>query len=196
MGLYVFDMGRRIETPVSAPSLQIKATAATQAVAKIHSNLKSPSQHAQQAIHDYQEHTEHEPQLVSYATDIMATELKTLSTTATVGDAWLAIKESGYRHLPVIDEHHAIHAIVFDRDIMATLIETPKAIGNNILQHAMHPVYCILENTDIRQTAQILYQHDLGALPVINRQHQLTGIITRTDLLRLLSHYGPMELWA
>ena len=67
---------------------------------------------------------------------------------------------------------------------------------NSMMDVAAHPVVCVLQSTDIRQASNILYEYDIGALPVLNDEHQLCGIITRSDVLKLLSHYGPMELWA
>ncbi len=67
---------------------------------------------------------------------------------------------------------------------------------SNIMALAVKPVLCVLQDTDIRQSSRILYEYNIGALPVLNDNNELCGIVTRSDILRLLSHYGPMELWA
>jgi predicted transcriptional regulator len=64
------------------------------------------------------------------------------------------------------------------------------------MQFATQQVFCFSPYTDIRQATRILYEYDLGALLVISNEHELLGIVSRTDIITAVSHYGPLELWA
>jgi CBS domain-containing protein len=67
--------------------------------------------------------------------------------------------------------------------------EEPRGRQNKLVGDVMHPkvVTCALE-TPIPQVAQLLSQHDVSAVPVIDNDANLAGIITRTDLVTLRAH--------
>ena len=50
-------------------------------------------------------------------------------------------------------------------------------------------------DTEIREVAKILFEHRIGAMPVISSSERLVGIITRSDILRTLVNRAPLELW-
>lgn len=204
MSLIVFDMGRRIETPVRPDKNRIKAVAATPATQPIRSGeYQSPVERQAQLAIGYYAHQQKTPASIAFAADIMQTPVLTLKPDNSVLEAWNMLADSGYHHLPVVDAGNKINAIISDRDVMHTLMKKTALSENtsdiwedNILNHAVHPVICALKNTDIRQVSNILFEYNIGALPIIDEHHTLCGIITRTDILKLLRHYGPMELWA
>lgn len=204
MSLIVFDMGIRVETPLRPDKNRIKATAASSAVQKIKpGDAQSPAERQAQLVLEHYAHPQKTPESIAFAADIMNTPVATLTPDKNVQDAWNKLADTGYHHLPVVDKDNKVQAIVSDRDLMLALMQQnthSTNLGdiweNNILDYAIHPVICVMKNTDIRQTSNILFEYNIGALPVIDDNQILCGIITRTDILKLLRHYGPMELWA
>lgn len=194
MSLIVFDMGRRVETPVQPERFRVRATEASARVQPVRKD-RSYGDGSSTLPEAYRQH-EKKPDSIAFAEDIMHTTVHTLSPDDTIQHAWNLLSSSGYHHLPVIDENRHILAIVSDRDLMQALVKQGDIWQNGIIAYASHPVICIRKTTDIRQTSNILYEYNIGALPVINEENELCGIITRSDILKLLSHYGPMELWA
>lgn len=194
MSLIVFDMGRRVETPVRPEKFRVKATGATEGVVPVHAGHNDDT--ARNHVAERYGLHEKEPESIAFAGDIMHTPVRTLKEDATINDAWHEITLSGYHHLPVTNDQLEILAIVSDRDLMHALIGDPAVRHNKVLPYASRPVLCVHKETDIRQVSNILFQYNIGALPVVGEHNILTGIITRTDILKLLSHYGPMELWA
>ncbi|MCB2385353.1 CBS domain-containing protein [Thalassolituus alkanivorans] len=204
MSLIVFDMGIRVETPLRPDKNRIKATAASSAVQKVRpGDSQSPAERQAQQVLEHYAHPQKTPDSIAFAADIMHTPVLTLTPDDTVQDGWNKLAESGYHHLPVVDQENKVLAIISDRDLMHALMQKNIRPGNsediwenNILNYAIHPVICVMKNADIRQTSNILFEYNIGALPIIDDHHTLCGIITRTDILKLLRHYGPMELWA
>jgi CBS domain-containing protein len=82
-----------------------------------------------------------------------------------------------------------------DRDILQGPGTQENINQKNIMLFATQRVFCFSPDTDIRQATRTLYEYDLGALPIISEQHKLLGIVTRTDIIKIVSHYGPLELW-
>ena len=126
----------------------------------------------------------------------MTRNVITIRQETTIRDAYQLMREHDIHHLPIIDEHDNLQALISDRRILRALAEQRSIEHDSVMTVAVRPVYCTAESTDIRQTARLLTEYHIGALPVLNNKEQLTGIITRSDLLHLLSEYGPLELWA
>jgi acetoin utilization protein AcuB len=40
-----------------------------------------------------------------------------------------------------------------------------------------------------------MHQYHIGAIPILNEQQKIEGIVTRGDLLRTLMNQAPLELW-
>ena len=193
MSLVVFDMGRRVETPVQPDRLRTQKTAATSPVQDDH-----PATHSYEATADsaYQHSEQRPPQPVAYVQDIMSQQVEALSPNDSLGLALRRFRHNSFHHFPVVDEHLQVHGILSDRDVLNALIENNDIQHHPVSRYASRPVVCIRPQADIRQAAQTLYQYNIGALPVVDDQQQLCGILTPSDILRTLSHYGPMELWA
>lgn len=199
MALIVFEMGRRVETPVRPTRQRVQATTASSASRSI-DRTNAPHGY-ETAVHAYQQQDNKSPDAVAFIRDVMHRDVRTLPPSASLQQAWDMLEKTGFHHLPVIDEQRRVLAIFSDHDLLLALIrQIPAALpafwSSNIMTVAVAPVFCVLQNTDIRQSSRFLYEYDIGALPVLNDQHELCGIVTRSDILRLLSHYGPMELWA
>lgn len=190
----MFDMGRRIETPVRPDEFRVRAMSASEKT----SHIDKDTAHSGTAneIHAYYQQQERPPDGISACRDIMSKRVITLNPDNSINTAWNTLSDCGFHHLPVIDDKRNVVAILSDRDLLQALVHNADIWDNSIMDVAAHPVVCVLQSTDIRQASNILYEYDIGALPVLNDEHQLCGIITRSDVLKLLSHYGPMELWA
>jgi acetoin utilization protein AcuB len=196
MGLIVFDMGRRIETPVSSPRRRVHAVRPSEKIDPIHSDFKgTPPRSTSNHIEEYTDH-EHEPQSVAFAGDVMEGNLQTVTADISLEDAYQQMQTHQIHHLPIISANAELQAIISDRAILKALALKQANLKSTVIEIAARPVYCVRDNTDIRQTARLLCDYHIGALPVINSDNKLTGIITRSDLLRLISDYGPLELWA
>tara|TARA_B100000749_G_C18394071_1_gene451627 strand:+ start:139 stop:732 length:594 start_codon:yes stop_codon:yes gene_type:complete len=197
-------MGLRVQTPLRPDKNRIKAIAATPAIpATKTGDAQSPAERQAQQLLEHYAHPQKSPASIAFAADIMHAPVTTLTPDKSVQDAWNTLAESGYHHLPVINAENKVNAIISDRDLMHALMQhnirsasLSDIWDKNILNYAVHPVICALKNTDIRQVSNILFEYNIGALPIIDDHHTLCGIITRTDILKLLRHYGPMELWA
>lgn len=51
-------------------------------------------------------------------------------------------------------------------------------------------VYSIREDATIEELADLMYEREVNPVPVLNHQRRLVGIVSRTDLLRLIVQEG------
>ena len=196
MGLIVYDMGRRTETPAPQKHRRINRATASSKTAAIRQHTNS-TQPGSQGIEGYQTQLpQHTPKPVSYLKDIMSRNIITLSEDAIVADAWEIFLDFGFHHIPIISSNKDVLAIVSKSNLSQGPEANRDITQQNIMKFAKSRVFCFTEETDIRQATRILYDYNLGALPIVDKENKLIGIVTRTDIIRLISHYGPMELWA
>lgn len=67
--------------------------------------------------------------------------------------------------------------------------EKPHGRQNKLVGDVMDTnVVTCAQDTPIPQVAQLMTQHDVSAVPVIDEESYLVGIISRTDLVMLRAH--------
>jgi acetoin utilization protein AcuB len=223
LALIVVEMGRRVITPQKKDSrdpVKVEATKNSSEIDQHHfSENNTPSQHnlhtervlqknAQQDSErqetqrtdpysaQKQHQTEREPSQVFLLADIMSKDVVSLRPEASVADAWQIFQRHSFHHIPITDEDNTVLAMLADRDILQGPGTQENINLKNIMLFATQRVFCFSPDTDIRQATHTLYEYDLGALPIISDQHKLLGIVSRTDIIKIVSHYGSIELWA
>lgn len=128
--------------------------------------------------------------------DLMTSQLTTLKHDASLLDAVLLMRSSGFRHLPVVQEERLV-GLLSDRDVMRA---SPSMFGkispeeyNRIFETT--PVEKVMArdpeavspDTPVTEVVKLLYERKFGSVPVVEKDKKLVGIVTTTDLLGLLS---------
>lgn len=103
------------------------------------------------------------------------------------------------RHVPVVENGHVVGMISrtdINRLTFSSLFEGQEGADEAILtmlsisQVMTHKPRVIQENQTIRDVAEIFAEEEFHALPVVNEQGKITGIVTTTDLIKyMLSQY-------
>jgi acetoin utilization protein AcuB len=118
----------------------------------------------------------------------------TIAPEASFYEARNLIHEKGVRHLPVVDKNHMLVGIVTDRDIReaapsdATLLSVQELnylLGKLKVSSFMTPkdkLVTITPDTLIEEAVQLMHDHKIGCLPVVE-QGKLYGLFTETDAL-------------
>lgn len=126
----------------------------------------------------------------------MTAHITTLDQEAKLLDAVLLLRSSGFRHLPVVKDNKLV-GLLSDRDVQRA---APSMFGevspeeyNRIFETtpvarvmARDPV-TVTQDTPLRDAVEIMHRDKYGALPVVEGDKKLVGILTTTDLLGLLN---------
>jgi acetoin utilization protein AcuB len=119
------------------------------------------------------------------ASDVMTSDVATVVTTTTVGEAMTLMRTLGIRHLPVIGDGRFV-GIVDDR-LVAFALLTAGGFGGALEQpvsSAMtHYVPQVGPGEPLQRVAHLLRTSRCDAIVVIDAQEHLLGIITMVDVV-------------
>lgn len=130
-------------------------------------------------IEAYQQHTKtyQQQKKREHAKDIMTSPVKMIRGSAPATEAKVLLEKFGFRHLPVVNEMNVIVGMISDRELLGP-------VENKLCSEIMLQKLIVSdEHTSINEIAITLLNEKINALPIINRQHEVTGIITLTDIL-------------
>jgi CBS domain-containing protein len=113
-----------------------------------------------------------------HVTEVMGTELFTLTPDTVVASARRLAFDYGIRHLLVLDEG-TLTGIVCEEDLRTA--ERDALVGELMRT----PVLCIEPSTTLDEAVELMEEHGVSCLPVV-RGNALLGIVTR-EALALLS---------
>jgi acetoin utilization protein AcuB len=91
----------------------------------------------------------------------------------------------GIHHLPVV-EGKRVMGMVAHRDLLLAAANFgPATVPVGEIMKA--PPVCISEGADIKDAARLLVLNHIGSLPVIDDEGALIGIITETDIFKIMA---------
>lgn len=130
-----------------------------------------------------------------FVSERMAVDLITARPDLKIAEARQLMVDKGIRHLPVVDDNGKLLGIVSDRDMRdampSTLLKKPDyeitlgKIGNYCVSDIMtRDMMTIYPYYTIQDTLLVMQKKKVGALPVIDEEGYLKGILSTRDLLK------------
>jgi CBS domain-containing protein len=131
--------------------------------------------------------------------DIMTKDVFTIEIKASIEEAYNLLKEYGVMQIPVISSDKKIIGLISKKIILNLLmadIDNSKEILNRTLEDIFLPEVITTDPiSDIRRVAKVMIDYKLDAIPVVDN-HILLGIISKTDILKAVSHLPQLQLWS
>ena len=122
----------------------------------------------------------------------MTCKVTTVDQEATIFDAQELLAKNKIRHLPIIDENRRLIGIITDRDIRSALpyksllghsSEKEKVSELRVKDIMTKDPISISPAYTIQDALLLIQNSKVGALPVVDDDHKLKGIISVRDLL-------------
>lgn len=122
-------------------------------------------------------------------TDAMTRHVTTVGPATSALDALRLMHRKHIRHLPVVDDQHALVGIVSDRDLTPATRTAPSTSmrGRVVGQLMTAPVRWARPGDDLVVATRQMLAWQISALPVVEHG-RLAGILTTTDCLEALLH--------
>ncbi len=128
--------------------------------------------------------------------DWMTKEVVSVSPDTSMMKASRIMKDRHVRRLPVVDEERRVVGIVSDRDIRDASPSKATTLDMHELYYLLselkikdimtkNPV-CAEENDSVEAVALTMQERRFGGMPVIDAEQRLVGIITESDIFRVL----------
>ena len=88
-------------------------------------------------------------------------------------------------HLPVVEAGRVV-GIVAERDLLLAAANFGPALVP-VVEIMRAPVVCISDRSALSSAARVLVEKHIGSLPVLNARKELVGIITETDVFKVMA---------
>ena len=128
--------------------------------------------------------------------DWMTYDPVTISPENTLPDAHHLMKKHHIRRLPVVDDHHELVGIVTLGDVRGaepsgatslSIWEVNYLISRLRVQEIMTPnPVTASEDAEVGEAAYLMLKYKVSGLPVLDATGRLTGIITESDIFRMV----------
>ena len=114
--------------------------------------------------------------------EIMTRVVEITTPDATLREAARKMRSNHIGALPV-GENDRLIGMVTDRDIVTRAVAEERAPGKTCVRDVMSPnVYYCFDDDDAYKAAEIMAEHLVRRLPVLDRNKRLVGILTLADL--------------
>ncbi|MBM2829612.1 MAG: acuB [Gammaproteobacteria bacterium] len=128
--------------------------------------------------------------------EVMNPYLLTVDPYASLAEAYELMKKNKIRRLPVVNNNELV-GVITHRDILEakpsdvthslSIWELNQMLSKLIVEHVMTRKPITIYQTDtVGHAAEIMLDEKIGGIPVLDANDKLTGIITESDIFRLI----------
>lgn len=118
-------------------------------------------------------------------------KLITATSSDTVADSVMTMKEHGVSQLPVIDDDRLV-GIITESDLLSRIVEGNASLASAVAEVMFRNVHTVRIDDAASDLTQIL--HDGWAGIVVDGDNKLRGIITKMDVVDQLTTAGTVEM--
>jgi CBS domain-containing protein len=116
--------------------------------------------------------------------DVMTPDAKAIWLTESLADAARLMWENDCGVLPIIKDGRKVVGLVTDRDIcMGSAMRDTNPSAISVEEVMTGQVYGVKPEDTIDQALQVMQQHRIRRLPVINPEGELEGILSMNDIV-------------
>lgn len=162
---------------------------------------QQPNNRAMQAYAEVEQSKKKQIPLLP-ALQIMRSPVITLPATANLNEAWELMRKEQIHYLVLVDSVGDLAGVLDDRELLkeaAGVGELSKQENIDLattqaIQLVKAPLVTATEETDIRDIARVMLAQKVRAMPIIDAEGALQGLVTRSDLMLGLANQN-LEIW-
>jgi acetoin utilization protein AcuB len=137
---------------------------------------------------------------------LMSRKLISVMSGSSLRQAMRAMSRAGVAQAPVLGDQGEVRGLVSRGDLtrglaedleeMAEIMVIARRLAAPVDDVMWTPVPVAQSDTPLREAAQLMLDLGLPGLPVGDDNGQLIGFLSRSDLLRGMTHEPPLDLWS
>jgi acetoin utilization protein AcuB len=137
---------------------------------------------------------------VYHVKDIMTKDCITVDKGSTIEKAYEILKEEKISHLPIVSFGKKIMGLI-NKKVILNLIMDDIENSQDIIQRKIDDIYLpelitVDPVSDIRRVAKVMVDFKLDAIPVVDEEDILLGIVSKTDIIKAISSLPRLQLWS
>lgn len=138
---------------------------------------------------------------IYHVEQIMSHQVITVSDNKTIRECYELMKEHTIQQLPIIDDNQLhLKGIITRHDILKYLVNNLEYSDENfdkpIDNISSKKIITTDPISDIRRVSQVMLDFNLNAIPVVNEEDILVGIVSRNDIIKAVASLPHLQLWA
>ena len=138
---------------------------------------------------------------IYHVEQIMSQRVITVTDDKTIMECYELMKEHTIQQLPIIaDNQLHLKGIITRHDILKFLVNDLEFASENfektIEDISTKKILTTDPISDIRRVSQVMLDFNLNAIPVVNSDDILVGIVSRNDIIKAVASLPHLQLWA
>jgi len=138
---------------------------------------------------------------IYHVEQIMSHQVITVSDDKTIMECYELMKEHTIQQLPIIDDNQLhLKGIITRHDILKYIVNDLEYANENFEKPlnniSTKKIITTDPISDIRRVSQVMLDFNLNAIPVVNEEDILVGIVSRNDIIKAVASLPHLQLWA
>ena len=133
-----------------------------------------------------------------FVKDVMTQDPITVVPSVGIKAAMTKLAFAGITSMPVVDEEQHLCGIVSEADLIRDVADDPRAHERPITIHPVTPAHTVEDvytrtpvtvgpQDDVTAAVDLMTAKGFKSLPVVDHEHRLVGMVSRSDVLRALA---------
>jgi CBS domain-containing protein len=122
------------------------------------------------------------------AADIMTNDPRTVRADDSIGEAYEVLRELDVRHVPVVNNDGDLVGILSDRDLAGRSRESLPSSTARVADVMSGAVVAVDPQAELREVIDRLLENHISAVPVVDGESKVVGIVSYVDVLRSFDH--------
>ncbi|MET0518573.1 MAG: CBS domain-containing protein [Burkholderiaceae bacterium] len=142
-----------------------------------------------------------QPRPLGLVGQLMSRRLVVVPASASLQQGQALLQRAGVGQAPVLDAQGRLVGLLLRADLLPAPDDLADAqswrdwLARPVAALMWTPVPSTGAATSIREATELLLALDLPGLPVLDDEERLQGFLSRSDILRALTHEPPLDLW-
>ena len=137
---------------------------------------------------------------VYHVKDIMLSDFISINQTKTLQESYNLLKEYNVNNIPVVNDNGEIVSMMSKKVILNYLMEdleyVESTLNKTLISLDLPHVLATSPITDIRRVAKVMVDERIDAIPVVNAQHLLVGIVSKTNIIKAIGDIPHISFFA
>ena len=137
---------------------------------------------------------------VYHVKDIMTKEVFYIDNKSSIKEAYDLLHEKKIAQIPVISFGKKIVGMISKKIIlnliMADIENIQNVLDRKIEDISLPEIITAEPISDIRRVAKVMIDFKLDAIPIVDEESILLGIVSKTDILKAVSFLPKLQLWS